>query len=38
MSENKEHYNESKGTGAISSIVFLIIAGIIMAVIAHFVG
>ena len=38
MSENKEHYNESKGTGVISSIVFIIIAAIIMAVAAYFIG
>lgn len=38
MNEDKEYYNEAKGTGAISSIVFIAIAAVIMAVIAHFLG
>ena len=38
MNEDKEYYNEAKGTGAISSIVFIAIAAVIMAVIAHLLG
>lgn len=38
MNNNKEHYNEAKGTDAISSIIFIIVAAVIMAVAAHFLG
>lgn len=46
MTENKtphnttqqHHYNESHGTGVISSMIFLIIIGVAMFFIAKFMG
>ena len=32
------YYTDSKGTGALSSLVFIIFAIIVMVIISHFVG
>lgn len=35
---NKSHYSESKGTGALSTIIFVVIVTIGMVILAHFKG
>ena len=35
---NGNHYSESKGTGALSTIIFIILVTIGMAILAHFKG
>lgn len=35
---NRSHYSESKGTGALSTIIFVIIVTIGMVILAHFKG
>ena len=35
---NKNHYAESKGTGALSTIIFVIVVTIGMVILAHFKG
>ncbi len=35
---NRNHYSESKGTGALSTIIFVILVTIGMVVLAHFKG
>ena len=35
---NKSHYSESKGTGALSTIIFVILVTIGMIILAHFKG
>ena len=35
---NKNYYRESKGTGALSTIIFVILVTIGMVILAHFKG
>jgi hypothetical protein len=35
---NRNHYAESKGTGALSTIIFVILVTIGMVILAHFKG
>lgn len=35
---NRSHYAESKGTGALSTIIFVILVTIGMVILAHFKG
>lgn len=35
---DRSHYSESKGTGAISTIIFVILVTIGMVILAHFKG
>ena len=35
---NRSHYSEGKGTGALSTIIFVIIVTIGMVILAHFKG
>ena len=38
MGLNRSHYTESKGTGALSTIIFVVIVTIGMVILAHFKG
>lgn len=38
MTSNKDNFNESKGTGAIGSILFMVIVAVVMWLAARFFG